>query len=302
MKYNDALVVPTLGNKKLLETLIDSINYQTEDSFDFILVVNQKTDKNELFSFISNISDKKIEIITQQGEGIIDAMNKALSLNYNNIILTDDDAMPNQDYIYNSLNALESNKGTGCVFGQVNGKFPDSRRNKISRFVNSYCSTKSLLRGKANRYFNLAGLPVGNILSSSPKKDVIDYLPIGVSMSWKQSNIKGLKIPIFSKRGIFFESYMSMAFYLKGLDTRFINNISVKHLDNNSLSRGPSSIDERIIDIYRFPFALYELGFDIKTEKLKKILPLLDILSLNKRKLKKSIEETISEIESRKRS
>ena len=297
MRSNNALAVPTLGSPELLGSLVESINHQTYDEFDFVIVVSKKGDIKSLKSYLFDISTKNIEFIIQKEEGIIDAMNTVFSLNYKNVILTDDDAMPLPDYVYNSLNSLDINSDTGCVFGRVNGKFPDSTFNKISRFLNSYCSVKSLLKGKANRYFNLAGLPVGNVLPYPVKKNVIDYFPIGVSMSWKQSEIRGLNIPLYSRRGILFETYLSMIFYLRGLNTMFVKNISVKHLEKESLSRGSSSIYKRISDIYTFPLMLNKLGFEIDTNKLRRILPLLGRFKVDGQKLRKSVEETILEIE-----
>ena len=50
------------------------------------------------------------DLLPQSQRGIIDAMNRALGLNFRLIVLTDDDAEPSPSYVSNAIDFLENSQ------------------------------------------------------------------------------------------------------------------------------------------------------------------------------------------------
>ena len=57
---------------------------------------------------------------------------------------------------------------------------------------------------------------------------------------------------------------------------------------------------QRIMDVYNFPLMLNNLGFDVNTSGLRRILPLLNFFGENGAILRESMLKTINAVESNK--
>ena len=274
MRSTNAFVVPTLCDLTLLEKCIASINKQNSPDFEVVLVVGRQCNpKSDILKSIMSSLEYHTEIIRQEGKGIIGAMNTIYSLPYNNIVLTDEDAIPDKSYFINSINLLENNNDIGCAFGKVNGQFPDSILNRFIRTVNTMFSRQALFGKHPFRYFNSIGLPSGgNPRSLKSSNQVEDYFPIGVSMSWKQCEIRNFRLPNYSQRGILYESYMAAFLYKKNLKSVFSKDINVKHQSRESLSRGLRGARINLQDLYKAPEMLEEMGYNVNRDWRSKIL------------------------------
>lgn len=277
MRSNNALIIPTAGNLLFIGNIIKYLNIQTSDDFEIIFIVKKGTDVSQLSKYISKKLFLPYSIITQKEEGIIGAMNCALGLPYKHIILTDDDAIPSQNYVENSVTRLEDILQVGCIFGSVNHNFPDSTFNILFRALNTFMCKNRLIIDDSYRYFNTAGLPAGIYKRIYINTIIKDYFPIGVSMSWKQQEIGNFRIPNYGKRGILFESYISLALKLRGLNTFYVGGINIGHLHRDSLSRGMVNLPEIVSEIFSSPIVLSEMGFNINKHELLKYKKLIKV-------------------------
>lgn len=298
MSSYNAMVVPTLGNMKLLSNISKFINAQTTDDFVLIFIVQKDAEIGMLTEELDKTIDRSFKIIPQRENFIIGAMNRVLELPYDNIILTDDDAQPAQSYIANAIEFLEKNTDAGCVFGKVNNSFPDSYKSKVFRTYNFLSSRKKLFGEQSYRGFNTAGMPIGGVFPNFNKGVVRDYMPIGVSMAWRQNSINKFRLSHYGKRGVFYESYISAALWLSGLETYYSPTLSVEHLDLESLSRSKLLFNQDIIsELYTSPLILYNMGFAIDQNAISKLLTLIKIYPKELRfQIRKKLINTLQEI------
>lgn len=272
MKSNNALIIPTLGNLDLLKNVINHINLQTSDDFNVIFILAREVDPEKIREKVDHLIDRNYAVIPQSGDGIIGAMNTALSLNFRIIVLTDDDAEPSPSFVENAVDFLEQYQEAGAMFGNVNGHFPDSARLKVLRGLNSFSSHKKLFGHNPKRYFNGAGLQAGTDILRITQKPVEDYLPIGVCFAWRQSSIGDFRLPDYGKRGILYESYLSSALWRKGLITYYSPSLSVNHIEKESLSRSSKISGEIMDETFQSPMVLKKMGFDVDSDAVRRSL------------------------------
>lgn len=285
MRSNNALVIPSLGNFQLLRNLSPYLNRQTSSDFNIIFIIGKNVNPNAFREEMDKVLNFNYDLLPQSQRGIIDAMNRALGLNFRLIVLTDDDAEPSPSYVSNAIDFLENRDDVGMVFGKVNGVFPESAKSKFLRGYNSLFSRKKLFGRSPYRFFNAAGLYSGNYLSPYFDKPVEDYFPIGVCMAWRQNIINDFKLPDYGSHGVFFESYISSALWTKGFTTFFSPRLEVGHIDRESLSRTKRSSMEILREMYLSPKVLYQLGFEIDSDAVGKLLLFTRFLPHNIKKV-----------------
>ncbi len=277
MRSNNALVIPTLGNFNLLENLSKYINMQTYDDFNIVFVVGTGVDLSMFKEKMVRVLNRSYTTIVQNEDRIIGAMNTILGLNFKVIALTDDDAKPSPSYVANAIHFLESNDNAGMVFGKVNGIFPDSKKLKLLRLINTSISRKSLFGINPYRHFNAGGLISGGFIPVQHRV-MEDYSPIGVCMAWRQDMIGNFRLESKIRHGILYESYISAALWKKGLNTYFSPELYVNHIERESLSRKKNVSNEILEEIYYSPHILYEMGFDIDIKILHRFVLLTKLL------------------------
>jgi glycosyltransferase involved in cell wall biosynthesis len=245
--------VPTLGNVNNIKNLFIGLKNQDYKNFEVLIVTLKPI--NKIQKIIKRFRKHfKIRLIFQKNKGIM----QAYELGFRNakgefIITTDDDAIPNSDWILQHVSTYEKFDVSG-VSGEVipaylhNGHLIPLPRSDIT-FYSKQNKTFQML---ANKTWNRPLLGLENYLfyisksgytqinrNVDPTKIVNSLLIKSVNMSLKRCAIKDVFIPKnYLKRGLSWEQALSWHLRKMGHQMVYNQRVKVHHiLHGETMSR-----------------------------------------------------------------
>ena len=113
-----SIVTGTYNSAKFIEDCVNSVNKQTYESIEHIII--DGASKDNTVSIIKNTPNKVKKLVSEEDDGIYDAMNKGLKLASGTIlgILNSDDFYNNDEVISKIVDAFKDPK-IDCVYGDL---------------------------------------------------------------------------------------------------------------------------------------------------------------------------------------
>lgn len=142
-----SIVIPCFNSQDYIKSTLQSILNQSEKNFE-ILIINDGSTDNSL-KVINQFNDKRINIISQENQGVSAARNYGLKLAKGNYILFfDSDDVMSKDFLISRSNFLKNNNNVSFCSGIVLS-YPT--KNKIFETPYANIKNKILLN---NAYIN----------------------------------------------------------------------------------------------------------------------------------------------------
>jgi len=256
--------IPSLLRKSLHKTL-RALMQQSEDDFDILITYKGNlTREFEEYEKVLNISFLK------QKEGLFEeGLNLVLENADGKILLTtDDDAIPDKNWVMEHVEFHESNRDVGVISGEIIGKkwinYPNSlyMRFKKTDFMHEYSPAFSEYKA----FLTKTGFSVDR------EKGYGKSIAIaGVNMSIKREVYSKTRVLTYSLRGSYNESYIAVNAIKLGYHSIVMKKAKVVHIDNDSLSRPLNNDWELRIEKFTSPY-MFNFLLPIDLELLRKLL------------------------------
>jgi glycosyltransferase involved in cell wall biosynthesis len=173
-----SIVIPCFNSEKYIESTLQSILNQSEKNFE-ILIINDGSTDNSL-KIINQFKDKRINIISQENQGVSAARNYGLKLAKGKfIVFFDSDDVMSKDFLILRLNFLKNNNIISFCSGIVIS-YP--LKNKIFETPYEDIKNKILLDNKhintcpSNYMFKIQELKATKVLFSNQLSNAADRL------------------------------------------------------------------------------------------------------------------------------
>lgn len=173
-----SIVIPCFNSEKYIESTLQSILNQSEKNFE-ILIINDGSTDNSL-KIINQFKDKRINIISQENQGVSAARNYGLKLAKGKfIVFFDSDDVMSKDFLILRLNFLKNNNIISFCSGIVIS-YP--LKNKIFETPYEDIKNKILLDNKhintcpSNYMFKVQELKATKVLFSNQLSNAADRL------------------------------------------------------------------------------------------------------------------------------
>ncbi|BBG22897.1 glycosyltransferase family A protein [Sulfuracidifex tepidarius] len=294
------VAIPTCCNDG--KTIIYTLKGLIEQSYkDFsVLVVYKPTPEDRTLEAIRPFSEKLDIRVVEQDKGKIDeAMNIIFEKSDADLLLTtDDDEVPQVDWIKDHLNFHEKYPDAGALRGRVKRKASDAsmrvRSSTLKQVAKKVIYTEySKEFHEYNGYLTIFGLPTDrNNNMSPPRGGLMKTITLSYeNSSFKRSVYKDFRVPSYSLRGFHSEDLISLHAIKKGFFTAEIDGGWTTELDREefgtpgeSLST-PSTMKGRIALVtehFLFPYGAFLEGF-----KPRRLWLLKSLLSLGRDQVKR---------------
>ncbi len=132
-KYKAAVIIPTRGGAEKLHHPLESLENQTENDFQVIVVIDGDIDGSEkvVQKYINRSKLNLSVIVFEQNEGRVSALNTGYdAADASVLIRCDDDIAVKSDFIANHISYHDGNRPRG-VMGLVHNKFPDTPHARV---------------------------------------------------------------------------------------------------------------------------------------------------------------------------
>lgn len=128
-----SIITPTYNSEKAIARTIESIINQDYKNLEYIIIDGKSTDNT--LSIIQEYKKKiPIKLISENDQGVYDAMNKGINLSSGEIIsiLNSDDLYDNNKILSEAQSAFNKDDKTGIVYGDI--KYFANKPNHTTRY------------------------------------------------------------------------------------------------------------------------------------------------------------------------
>ena len=293
------VAIPTYKNfGKTISRTLNSLATQTYKDFR-VLIVYKPFPGDTTLEVIDEYRNKlNIEVVVQKEGYVTEAMNITFKkVEEDVLIITDDDAIPECQFIRKHVSLHECYPRVGVVGGSV---FPQSFQRQKStlrvhlidflRLVNITLGYYKHLNKHLKEYlsyYNDMGLFVFNDPPLSMRETRCTMWVIGANMSIKKAVFTDFEVPCSTIRGSEYEFLVALHAILKGFKTILTSDIRVIHCERESLSR-PKDPHLTLIEHAIAPYNVFKVYGYVNLKRLKNYLRVINAVKTFKKLAKRS--------------
>lgn len=134
-----SIITISLNSDKFIENAIKSVLRQTYENIEYIIIDGKSTDRT--IEIINRYRNKISLIISEQDQGIYDAMNKGIRLATGDVIyfLNADDCLHDEYVLHDVMSKFNEDKALSLLFGNVIYVDNQTREKDLRKFEHINC-------------------------------------------------------------------------------------------------------------------------------------------------------------------